>query len=43
VMQERNSGTKANIRMDVSNLEAGLYIMSVRTELGVVTDRLVIE
>jgi hypothetical protein len=43
VMQERNSGTKANIRMDVSNLEAGLYIMSVRTDIGIVTERLIIE
>jgi hypothetical protein len=43
VMQERNSGAKANVRMDVSDLEAGLYIMSVRTDIGVVTKRLVIE
>jgi hypothetical protein len=42
-MQERNSGAKANVRMDVSDLEAGLYIMSVRTDIGVVTKRLVIE
>jgi hypothetical protein len=43
VMQERNSGAKANIRMDVSELDAGLYIMSVHTDIGIVTERLIIE
>jgi hypothetical protein len=43
VLQERNSGTAMNARVDVSSLDAGIYMLSLRTSSGVVTERVIIK
>ena len=43
VSQDRASGTSMTQRMDVSELEAGIYMLSVRTASGMVTERLMVK
>jgi hypothetical protein len=43
VFQERNSGSAMNARVDVSSLDAGIYMLSVRTSTGVVSERVIIQ
>ena len=39
VMQDRSSGKTTINRMDVSNLDAGIYMLTVRTASGMITER----
>jgi hypothetical protein len=43
VMQDRSSGKTTVNRMDVSDLEAGIYMLSVRTTTGMITERLIVK
>jgi len=43
VAQERASGTAVTNRMDVSDLDAGIYMLSVRTASGIITERLIVK
>ena len=43
VAQVRASGTSMTQHMDVSELDAGMYMLSVRTSAGVITERLIVK
>jgi V8-like Glu-specific endopeptidase len=43
VAQERSSGSSMTQTMDVSTLKAGVYMLSVRTSMGVISERLIIK
>ncbi len=43
VMQERSSGKTTMNRLDVSDLQAGMYMLSVRTASGMITERVIVK
>jgi hypothetical protein len=43
VMQDRTSGKSTVNRMDVSDLDAGVYMLTVRTTSGMITERLIVK
>jgi hypothetical protein len=43
VAQERASGKTVVNRLDVSDFDAGIYMLSVRTATGIITDRLIVK
>jgi hypothetical protein len=43
VIQDRASGKTTINRLDVSDLDAGIYMLSVRTATGIITDRLIVK
>jgi hypothetical protein len=43
VAQDRASGTSMTQRLDISLLEAGIYMMSVRTTSGIITERVIVK
>ena len=43
VAQQRASGISMTHAMDVSSLESGIYMLSVRTATGVITERLIVK